>query len=112
VARDLAAFAAILDGLRRHEEAEAMHRRALAIFEQRFGHRHVEIAYTLANLAACLSLQGRTLEAEALMIRALEMQKKFFSPHHPEVEFTQSNLAVLKRSAAGERHECAILGHG
>jgi hypothetical protein len=73
-----------------------LHRRALAVFERRFGPRHVEIAYTLANLAACLSLQGRQREAEPLAIRALEMQKELFGPLHPEVRLTQSNLAAIQ----------------
>jgi Flp pilus assembly protein TadD len=100
VARDLAALAAILDGQGRHDEADAMHRRALEIFGRggRTGQR--EAAYALANLAACLHLQGRRNEAVEVAREAVSMQHRLLGARHPDVKPAEANLAIVERGAA------------
>ncbi len=96
VARDLAAHAAILDGLARHEEAESTHRRAIAIFERR--RDALEAAYARANLAASLHAQRKSTEAERVLRQALEVQRRRLGPSHPDVGLGLYNLAVIELS--------------
>lgn len=48
---DAAAYAGILDGLKRFDESEKIYRRALEAFERHYGHEHYEVAVNLNNLA-------------------------------------------------------------
>src|SRR5436190_9059351 len=52
VTADKAALASILDALGRPDEAEALLRDALAVFEHVFGAAHHEVAVNLHNLAS------------------------------------------------------------
>jgi Flp pilus assembly protein TadD len=60
----------------RYAEAEAAHRRALAIREGALGKNHPEVATSLSNLAALYYVQGRQAEAEALRERALAIERR------------------------------------
>lgn len=106
VARDLAAWGGVLDGLCRHTEAEAAHRRALEIFERTLGPRDVEVAYTQGNLAACLHLQRREPEAARTAEDATLLLEQRLGPRHPELGRALSNLAIL-RAKCGDRSAAA-----
>lgn len=98
VARDVEALAAILDGQGRHEEAEAMHVRALRIFHK--GTRKAERreqAHALGNLAACLHLMGRP-EALQVARKAVSMQIVEMGAEHPEVKVALANLEQMEGS--------------
>ena len=99
VGRDLAALAAILDGAGRHEEAETLHRRALAILGRHRSERR-EHAYALSNLAACLHLRGKAEEAESLGREALRLQRKVLGEGHPDLVATEANLAAMRHSSS------------
>ena len=73
---DAVAYAAILDGLQRYDESEAIYRRALVIFEKTFGPEHYEVASNLHNLAAVLCARGDLDQAEKLYLRALAIKEK------------------------------------
>lgn len=79
------ALAGLLDGMKRHTEAETLHRRALPILERRLGNEHSDFGYVLENLAACLHAQGRTAEAEPFARRAVAVKEKSLGPTHPDV---------------------------
>ena len=91
-AADRAALAPILDGLGRHDEAEALLRAALATFERE--QDEYEVAMTLGNLAAILQWRGDFQAAELMHRRALEIKERTLGPEHPELATTLSNLAT------------------
>jgi tetratricopeptide (TPR) repeat protein len=92
---DAVAYAAILDGLQRHAESEAIYRQALEIYEAAFGPEHYEVAATLHNLAATISVSDRAEEAETHYRRALAIKKKILGDENPDVALTTNNLARL-----------------
>jgi tetratricopeptide (TPR) repeat protein len=95
VAADRAALAAILDGLGRRDEAEALLHSALRTFERVLGPGHHEVACTLANLAAIAYRRGRAPDADALYGRALAIKEHLLGARHPELAILLNNLAVL-----------------
>ena len=102
VAADVAALAAIVDGLGRHDEAEALYLRALGTFERVYGPDHYEIAVNLNNLAGVRQAQGRLAEAEELYRRALAIKEALLGGEHPDVALTLNNLALLLDARVGE----------
>ncbi|MEZ5066097.1 MAG: tetratricopeptide repeat protein [bacterium] len=98
-AREVAALAALLDGLGRHTEAEALHRRAVRIHAAgRTRADRREKAFALANLAACRHLAGASSEGAMLAECALATQIRLLGSSHPEVRRTRDNLARMRRS--------------
>ncbi len=89
---DRAALAPILDGMGRHEEAEALLRQALVTFERE--HDDYEIAMTLGNLAAVHQQRGDLGAAALMHRRALSIKERVLGPEHPELATTLSNLAT------------------
>jgi tetratricopeptide (TPR) repeat protein len=96
---DAAAYAAILDGLGRYRESEAIHRRALAIMIQHQGPDHVEVAALMHNLAAVVGLDGRQAEAEQLYRRALQIKDQAFGAESSDAALTRINLAGILNGA-------------
>lgn len=74
-ALDAAAYAAVLEGLRRYEESEAIYRAALTVIERTYGVEHVEVAAVLHKLAAIVEARGDVAQAEQLYRRALAMRE-------------------------------------
>ena len=105
---DAVAYAAILDGLQRYDESEAIYRRALVIFEQAFGPEHYEVASNLHNLAAVLCARGDLEQAEKLYLRALAIKEKVLGAGSPDVALTLNNLGALF-TRAGRPEEAAGL---
>ena len=60
----------------KYAEAEAMHRRALAIKLKALGEDHPSTATSYNNLAETLGAQGKYAEAEAMHRRALAIRLK------------------------------------
>ncbi len=97
VAADRAALAAIVDGLGRADEAAALLRDALLVFER--GREQHEVGVTLANLAAIAHKRGDHAEAERLHRRALAIKEATLGADHPELAITLANLATTLRAA-------------
>jgi len=95
---DAVAYAAILDGIGRYEESEALYRAALAIFEKHFGSDHYEVAAAMHNLAAVLCARGERQEAEHFYRLSLAIKEKVFDHDHPDVALTCNNLGHLLNS--------------
>jgi Tetratricopeptide repeat len=81
------------------DEAEAMHRRALAIRERLEGAQHPELAVPISNLATTLLAAGRAIEAEPLARRALALAEGALEPDHPNLEALRANLRAAEATA-------------
>jgi len=76
-------------------QAESAARRALEIYEKKYGPNHTYVARALNNLAQILNRTNRLAEAEPLMRRSLAIDEETFGPDHPKVARVLSNLAGL-----------------
>ena len=94
--------------LGRYDEAEPLHKRALAIREKVFGPNHPEVAQTLNNLGVLYANEGRYAEAEPLYKRALEIRIASYGADHLTTAETRQNLATLYY-AQGRYDEAAPL---
>ena len=106
---DAVAYAAILDGLQRYDESEAVYRRALAIFEKTFGPEHYEVAANLHNLAAVLCARGDVDQAEKLYRRALAIKEKLLGEGSPDAALTLNNLGALLTRAGRPEEGAGLL---
>jgi tetratricopeptide (TPR) repeat protein len=106
---DAVAYAAILDGLQRYDESEAIYRRALVIFEKTFGPEHYEVASNLHNLAAVVCVRGDLDEAEKLYRRALTIKEKLLGAESPDAALTRNNLGALLNRKGCPREAAAML---
>jgi CHAT domain-containing protein len=75
---------AALARLGRLDEAEAMHRRALAIREAKEP-GSVDVSGSLKNLARVLDQRGQWAEADSARLRALAIREQRLGPQHPDV---------------------------
>src|SRR5439155_23431868 len=97
VAEDEAAWAPILHGLGRDDEAERLLRHAIDVLEETFGPKHPEVAGAWNNLAAVLQKRGDYEEADDAYRRALTAKELLLGREHPSVGITLNNLAVNAR---------------
>ena len=79
----------------RLEEAEAVHREALALTQETFGQRSHEVARAMNLLAIVYRQQDRLDEAENHYRAALRLQRRAFGKEHLAVAQTMNNLAIL-----------------
>ncbi|HET7545310.1 MAG TPA: tetratricopeptide repeat protein [Polyangiaceae bacterium] len=93
--RDATAHAAVLQGLGRYRESEAIYRRALGAYRAALGPRHYEVAATLHDLAAVVSDLDDRVEAELLYREALALKQDLLGDDNPDVALTQNNLGRL-----------------
>ena len=81
--------------LRRYDEAEALHKRVLAIWEKAGGPDHPEVATSLNNLASIYREQGRYEEALPLFERALAIREKSEGPEGAGLAAVLGNMGAL-----------------
>jgi tetratricopeptide (TPR) repeat protein len=81
----------------RYGDAEALHKRALAIREQVLGESHPRVADSLNFLALVYWRQGKYSEAEGLYKRALAILEKALGANHRDVAWTLNGLALVYR---------------
>ena len=79
----------------RYIEAEALHRRALEIYEKAQSLEQPRVAGCLSDLGALAYHQGKYAEAEAFYQRALTIGELALGPLHPEVGADLSNLGAI-----------------
>ncbi|MBL8921817.1 MAG: serine/threonine protein kinase [Myxococcaceae bacterium] len=77
----------------RHEEALALHQKALALREAVFGAGSPMAARSHNNVGISLRALGRVNDAIAEFERALGIEEKVLAPDHPAVSDTLNNLA-------------------
>jgi tetratricopeptide (TPR) repeat protein len=85
----------LLQSKARCDDAEPLHRRALAIDEKSYGTDHPNVATDLNNLAVLLRATNRPSEAEPIVRRALAIDEKSYGPDHPNVATRLNNLGGL-----------------
>jgi tetratricopeptide (TPR) repeat protein len=95
IAADRVALAAILDGLGKFAESQALYLSALRTYRRAYGESHREIALVLNNLAAVYQKIGRIRQAEKMYRAGLEMKTKALGKAHPDVAVTMNNLGML-----------------
>jgi tetratricopeptide (TPR) repeat protein len=81
--------------LQRFKEAEATHKRAIAILEKNPGPNQSELITALKNLAFQYWMQGRLPETEPLRKRVLVILQQEWGPQHPLVAEALIQLAEL-----------------
>lgn len=97
VAGDMVALAAILDGLDQHEEAEALYREGLQVFQRDRVTNAGEIAVALHGLGTLCSVRGRLQEAESYLTEAAAIKTDLLGSRHVDVAVTLNNLAFVYR---------------
>ena len=83
-----------------------LHRRALAIFEKRYGTKNFQTATALHNVGTMLLAQEKYPEAEKFLRRALAVKEQVLGPEHRSVAHTLNNLALVLQ-AQGKNDEAA-----
>ena len=79
----------------RYEDAEALQKRSLAVYEKSLGQEHPLVGTSASNLAQFYWEQRRYAEAEPLYRRALRIREKGLGPEHPDVSRSLHDLALL-----------------
>ncbi len=90
---DLAALAAILQGLKRNTEAEHAYRTCLTYYRRRGP--QFEVGFNLVNLAILYATTGRDTRARTLAADARDILVATAGRHHPETERARGVLADL-----------------
>ena len=103
VAADVAALAALVEGVGRLDEAAALYQRALSVFRRRLGPRHSEVGLSLAGLAWVRKRQGDLAAADRLYRRSLAILEPVFGRGHTDVALTLANWASVLRQSGDER---------
>ncbi|MBM3739575.1 MAG: tetratricopeptide repeat protein, partial [Acidobacteria bacterium] len=109
-AADIAAYAALLDGLDRYSESRPLYAKALAIFEKHYGRRHYEIAVNLNNLGSVEWSEGNPGKARELFEESLSIKSELLGRAHPDTALTQFNLARLLEELGESESARALLG--
>jgi tetratricopeptide (TPR) repeat protein len=99
-AADLAAYAAILDGLGKHAEARRANTRALKVFERTLGSDDYEVGMVLHNLGAACQALGQRGAARRHYTRSLTIKRRVLGARHPNVALTLHALGNLDASPA------------
>ena len=103
VAEALGDLAEIYAGQEWNIEAEALHKKAIGIWERAVGLEHPSVGFELVRLARVYAAQDRLGEAEALYRRAISIQEKTFGPEHRFLIATLEGLAsVLQKLNRGK----------
>jgi tetratricopeptide (TPR) repeat protein len=95
---DRSAHAAILPGLDRSDEAEAIYRDLLPKIEAAFGLDHPEVAVALNNLAAIVQARGAFTEAESLYRRVVDVKVARLGSASPFLALPLNNLGTVVRA--------------
>ncbi len=96
--RSLNALGTIYQALERHEEAQALLRRALAASEKALGPDHPDVADILHNLANVYASSDDVRQVEqslALLDRAATIRAKALGPEHPRVAEAIKRMAAI-----------------
>ncbi len=95
VAEGVNNLAAVKYELGKYDEALALHRRSVKLFEATSGENSVEVAVARSNLAGVLKEFGQTSEAESLYIKSLKTLEANRAKHARRLADTLANLANI-----------------
>jgi len=102
VAADEIALAAILDGLGRFDEAEALYLAGLGLLRRLSRRLPAEEGVAWGGLGALAVRQGRATEAIPLLERAVRLKRQTLGTAHPDVGLALHNLATAYHRAGRE----------
>src|SRR3546814_8604281 len=108
-----------LERLGKHDEAETLHRAALATASATPGAAPEGLMSARNNLAVLLVRKGELEEAEKYYRQALAQQRELLGPVHPSLANTLHNLGILmskrqrfpddrKSTLLNSSHQCAL----
>jgi len=80
---------------RQYAAAEALHQKALAIFQKAYGEKHMSVAVTLHNIGAMLYAQDKNKEAEKYLRRALAVKEQLLKPGNLSIAHTLDQLSIV-----------------
>jgi tetratricopeptide (TPR) repeat protein len=83
------------EALGRYNLAESMYRRAMDLYEQQLGPRHLLVITALEDMARVLSLRGEHTQAEALLRQVLSSGEKALGTTHPVVLAARQDLSLV-----------------
>jgi eukaryotic-like serine/threonine-protein kinase len=95
-ATSLQGTALAVRALNRTDEAEALHRRALATFQTVLGPEHTDVATTLNTLGRLLTETGRHAEADSILSEALRINRIRLGDEHPNVALDLNDLGTAR----------------
>jgi tetratricopeptide (TPR) repeat protein len=101
-------LAGVLKNRGKYEEAEMMHRQALAQIEKTLGHEHPETLASMNNLAGVLKSQDKYEGAEMMYREILGLRRKILGYEHPDTLVSMNNLAGVLESQ-GEYEEAEMM---
>jgi tetratricopeptide (TPR) repeat protein len=81
----------------KYDDAEKMHRAALAIYRKQFGPKSREAGAALNDLGVSLWKEGNLAEAERTHQEALDIRRVLFGDENSEVATSLNNLAIVYR---------------
>eukprot|EP00903_Cladosiphon_okamuranus_P009156 g8749.t1 len=87
--------AGLLEDQGKHDLAEPLYERSLAIREKALGPEHPDVAHSLNKRALLLESQGKFSQAEPLFKRTQEIFEKSLGADHPNVATILNKRAVL-----------------
>ena len=88
-------LAGVKSQLGKYDEALALHRRSVKLFESTFGEGSVEVAVGRSNLATVLDELGQTTEAETLLYKSLKTLEAQRPTQAGQLAGSLNNLAKL-----------------
>jgi tetratricopeptide (TPR) repeat protein len=95
-AGDLAVLGALLLGQQRYTEAETALERSLAIWQDRYGQHHYEVAVVKHNLAALYQARGDQPCALRTLTQVLEIKSDILGATHADVVSLRHHIARLQ----------------
>ncbi len=85
----------VAEDLGRHDDAERLHKRALAIFEKLSGPDDLSVADSLEGLGRVYKDTQRFADAEPLYLRAFKIEQAHLKPNDPQLRAGEADLAAL-----------------
>ncbi|KAI1159422.1 hypothetical protein F5B18DRAFT_587349 [Nemania serpens] len=81
--------------LGKYDEAEAMYRQTLQLYEGVLGREHPSTLSSINNLALVLGSQGKYGEAETMHRQTLQLKEGVLGREHPDTLSSMNNLALV-----------------
>lgn len=91
-------LAVVYRNTKKFDQAEALYKRAIPLWEKLAGPEDSDTATSINNLAALYYYERKYAEAEPLFVRSLAIREKTLGVNHPEVINNANNLILVYRA--------------